>query len=230
MIMKKLLAILALCSLIIIINTSDVKANTFTDATAENPCRITAIGDSITYPYSYADVFNSMPEYQVKNFAACGTQVAGKEDHSFVNRTKLLYLDSDIILIMGGTNDFCGYMYVNNPIGTIEDDGIETFCGAYNTMIKNLKQHNPMSKIVLLTPIKRVDETYINDYGFRLVDYVNAVMAIAKHNDLKCIDLYNDPACDFTQNGLLIDGLHPSRDGQRIMAGEINYCLKAFKY
>ena len=228
--MKKLLILLSLCGVITIGSSVSAKANTFTDATAEMPCRITAIGDSITYPYSYATVFDSMPEFQVKNFAACGTQVAGEADHSFVNRTKLLYLDSDIILIMGGTNDFCGYMYANNPIGSIIDDDITTFCGAYNTMIKNLREHNPMSKIVLITPIKRIDEAYVNEAGHTLVDYVNAVKYIARRNGLKYIDLYNNPVCDFTQNGLLIDGLHPSREGQQIMAKEIHDQLVSFKY
>lgn len=228
--MKKIFTILTIFIIAVIGFVNPVKAGVFSDATVEKPCKIAAIGDSITYPYSYAEFINSMPEYQVKNFAMCGTQVAGEREDSFVNRTKLMYVESDIILIFGGTNDFCGFNYIHNPIGNIDDTEITTFCGAYNTMIKNLKQHNPMAKIVLLTPLKRMDMYNVNADGFVLENYVNAVKAVAGHNGLDCIDLYNDPACDFLANGLLIDGLHPNRTGQQIIAGEISHYLTLKNY
>lgn len=227
---KKYLVLLIACCAGILVLNKPVMANSFKDATPGMPCRISAIGDSITYSYSYADYFNNQPQYTVKNFARCGTQVAGEYEESFVKRTLNLTTESDIILIMGGTNDFCGYNYIYNPIGSVSDFRIDTFCGAYNMMIHNLRLANPMSKIVILTPIKRYDGMNVNPAGSNIVNYVEAVKAVAAKNELLCIDLYNNPACDFIASGQLTDGLHPSVTGQQIMGGQIQSALIAAGY
>ena len=193
----------------------------YSEATAERPYKITAIGDSITYSNTYAAIIDSLPQCIVNNLGVSGTQVAGEIEHSFVNRTKSLKTDSDLILIFGGTNDYRGAYDAQNNIGSLEDTDIVTFCGAYNTMITNLKKNNPNSKIVLITPIRRSYDYEENRYGYSLESYAKAVKYIAMKNELPCIDLYNNEKCDFRYDGHLIDGLHPNYEGHEIIANEI---------
>lgn len=211
----KAIALILLLSMALPIS---VKAKPIEKATAKNPCVISAIGDSITYSNTYAMVLDLQPELVVKNYGMSATQVAGIFDHSFVNRTKNVKYKSDVILIFGGTNDFKGLNKMCNPLGMPDDTDITTFFGAYNTMVKNVKKNNPKSRIVLITPIKRAYWDKPNDYGFTLQHYAVATQMVAYNNGVECIDLFNNPTCDFTENGMLIDGIHPDIKGHSILA------------
>lgn len=223
--MKKYILGLIYSFVLIITTSRSVSAQALNEATPEKPCVISAIGDSITYAYTYAAVLDMLPEITMKNYGISATQVAGSLDHSFVNRTKKEKFKSDIILIFGGTNDYMGDLAMCNPLGTPDSDDITTYFGAYNTMIKNIKKNNPKSKIVLITPIKRVGLENLNAYGLSLKHYVLATQMIAQNNEVDCIDLFNNERCDFTGTDLLIDGLHPTIKGHTILATEIYQSL-----
>lgn len=226
--MKRFLT-LVLCTICVLGMSMSVYAKPLSKATEKKPCVISAIGDSITYAQTYAAVLDMLPEVTVKNYGICATQVAGIADSSFVNRTKNVRFKSDIILIFGGTNDYMGDKAMCNPLGTPDSDDITTYFGAYNTMIKNLKKYNPGTKIVLVTPIKRKKYDTKNAYGLGLQHYVLATKMIAENNGVPCIDLFSDPSCDFTENGLLIDGLHPDIKGHTVLATVIYQNLYAMK-
>jgi len=219
--MKKVFYSVIIFITVMMFSSTQVSARTFREATAENPYKIVAIGDSITYSATYAAILDQLENCTVENLGNSGTQVAGKADHSFVNRTRKLKTDADMILILGGTNDYRGVMDMQNDLGAENSTNITTFYGAYNTMIKNLKKRNPNTKIVLITPIKRCYGYEPNTYGYSLAHYAQATQIIAANNGLDCIDLYNDKNCDFTENDLLIDGLHPNQEGHKIIAEEI---------
>lgn len=209
------------CFIFLTVIRFDVFAKPLNKATAQSPCVISAIGDSITYSNTYAAVLNSFPEIVVNNYGMSATQVAGLIDHSFVNRTKDVKFNSDVILIFGGTNDYMGYEAMCNPLGSPDDDNIVTYYGAYNTMIKNIKKKNPGSRIVLLTPIKRLYWDTPNAYGLNLSHYALATQMIAYNNKVECLDLFNTPSCDFTGTDKLIDGLHPNNVGHTVLASTI---------
>lgn len=199
-------------------------AKPLSKATAKSPCTISCIGDSITYSNTYTIVLNAMPEINVKNYGMSGTQVAGLLDpNSFVNRTKGQKYKSDIILIFGGTNDFKGVNMACNPLGDLNGTDITTYYGAYNTMISNIKKNNKGARIVLVTPIKRLYHENPNAFGLTLSQYAAATQLVAFKNGLYCIDLFNNPNCDFTGEGdtRLIDGIHPDIKGHTAIATEI---------
>lgn len=227
-----LIIVVATCA-ILITTPSTVLAAPLHEATPENPCVISAIGDSITYSMTYAAVLDMLPEITVNNYGISATQVAGDAEHSFVNRTAKEKFKSDIILILGGTNDYMGDGAMCNPLGTPDSDDITTFFGAYNTMIKNIKKNNPKAQIVLITPLKRVGFDNKNAYGFALRHYALATQMIAQSNDVACIDLFNNDRCDFTdytKSNLLIDGLHPTIKGHTIIATAIYQSLIELGY
>lgn len=245
---------ISLFTFIFILNISNSKvfAKSFLEATPENPYTISVIGDSISFEPSYTTILNTNPLINVTTDAIGGTRVAGKENASnFVNRTKYVRYNSDLILIFGGTNDYFG-LGISSPIGDATSTDIDTFYGAYNAMIKNLKLNNPNSKIVLITPIRRMEDENLNIYGCNLFNYAYAVQDIALSNGLMCIDLFNNKECDFInnkyrlngvninfstyaktksltlKNELIPDGLHPSWEGHKIIADELMKYIQTF--
>lgn len=222
---KKLFAVVTALVVIVLI-AHPVEANTLTGATALEPYTISFVGDSITFPPSYASVIGELPQINVKNYGVGASQVGGMNGESFFGRTFGVNFGSDLIVIFGGTNDFLCWKEVT-PLGKYDSVDVSTFCGAYNIMINNMIQSNPGTKIVLMTPIRRADEYVSNKYGLVLSDYVNAVKLIAQHNKLQCIDLYSNPNCNLVARGLLEDGLHPSIQGHQVLADEV---LKSLVY
>ncbi len=76
---------------------------------------------------------------------------------------KLNLQKADYYTIFLGTNDW----WQGKPLGTIDDyqknTGTSTFFGAYRVIIDKLKSMNSKAKIVLMTPMQRVDFVYINN-------------------------------------------------------------------
>ena len=138
------------------------------------------------------------------------------------------------IVAFGGTNDFAQSL----PIGTIDDTEPTTFYGAMNVGIQSIYERNPKVSIYLVTPMWRarindantpVDiETTKNGAGLLLLDYVNAVIDIARKYHLPVLDLYHEfPINKYNSNSLLADGLHPNDDGYVLLAKKIGKFLNA---
>ena len=121
-------------------------------------------------------------------------------------------LDSDIVTVQYGTNDWAN---VGLHLGTINDmadptsgEGT-TYCGALNYVCKwlseNLLAKNPYAKILMWTPLQRLDgiawEKYarygrnekgeiINHEGKSLADFADAIIAIASKWGFPVIDTH----------------------------------------
>lgn len=171
-----------------------------------------AIGDSITYlddhpeetgnriTKGYLDlVTEKFPEVEVINKGYNGwtaVRIATEFD-------KLEIPKADVYSIFLGTNDWWG----GRPLGAISDyqnnTGIGTVHGAFRVIIDNLRKLNPEAKIILITPMQRVDFVYINNYknnaygsyreksGQTLEQFAEAIVTIAKVENLPVVDLYH---------------------------------------
>ena len=162
----------------------------------------------------------------------------------------------DVVFVFAGTNDFnenvpLGEWYslseekVNRngketvlKKRTLSRDG-KTLRGRINVAMEHLVGSFPTAKIVLLTPIHRgyatfgannvqPDESYANELGLFIDDYVNVVKEAGNVWSAKVVDLNADaglyPKADshvpFFSNGER-DRLHPSDAGHRRMADAI---------
>lgn len=135
--------------------------------------------------------------------------------------------NADLVTILVGTNDF----KLDVPLGKINNDEERFFYGSYNKLIYLLKKINPKVEIVLVTPLHRDNSNYksdtINDAGFQLSDYQQAIINIAKKFNLKVIDLYrNSIIQEETLYKYTIDGLHPNNDGYEKISKEMVKFLK----
>jgi lysophospholipase L1-like esterase len=171
-----------------------------------------AIGDSITY-------LNDHPE-QTGNRAKKGymTMVTEKLPYiKFINQghngwtsggiaekiNELGLVSADVYSVFLGTNDW----WRGRPLGKLEDyqnnTGNNTVHGSFRIIIDKLKSLNPNAKIILITPLQRGDFVYINNaknnaYGSykpkneqNLAEFAEAVVNIAKIEDISVIDLFN---------------------------------------
>lgn len=179
-----------------------------------------AIGDSITYLNDHQDetdhrvskgyltlIEEEFPNLEIINKGYNGwTAVAIAEQFA-----KLEIPKADIYSVFLGTNDWWG----GKKLGTFSDyekaTGTSTVNGSFREIIDNLKSLNPTAKIILITPMKRVDFVYINNFsnnafgsyktknGQDLEDFAKAIQLIGKEENLPVIDLYHHPEMDFPQ-------------------------------
>ena len=180
-----------------------------------------AIGDSITYLNEHTD--------ETGNRVTKGymTRVTEKLKHiHYINQghngwtsegiareiEKLGITKADIYSVFLGTNDW----WQGRPIGKLNDyinnTGNNTVYGSFRIIINKLRELNKDAKIILITPMQRVDFVYINDMknnaygsykeknGQSLSQFADAIDSIAEHVHFDVIDLYN-------KSGMTLDKL-----------------------
>ncbi|HXS55028.1 MAG TPA: SGNH/GDSL hydrolase family protein, partial [Hanamia sp.] len=178
------------------------------------PKKITwvAIGDSITYLNDHTDetgnrvtkgymtdVVEKLPYVNYINQGHNGWTSGGIAQEI----DNLGLVKADIYSVFLGTNDW----WQGRPVGDLTDyqnnTGNTTVYGSFRIIINKLRSLNKEAKIILVTPMQRVDFVYINDIknnawgsykdknGQSLASFAAAVKAIAAYEHLDVIDLYD---------------------------------------
>ena len=172
-----------------------------------------ALGDSITYLNEHADetgsritkgymtrVVEALPHirYINKGYNGWTAGDVAREIHN------LDLKKADMYTIFLGTNDW----WRGNTVGTMDDyqnnTGVDTFFGSYRIIIDKLRALNKDARMILITPMQRVDFVYTGDMknnaygsyreknGQSLSDFARAVVGIGTHENLQVVDLYNN--------------------------------------
>ncbi len=137
--------------------------------------------------------------------------------------------DSDVIIVMGGTNDTQNQDFY--AFGSVEDKEENTFCDDLDRMLSEMRErfqtedHNcklifinpPLSSIALSYHNMKPDE-YLEQKAF-----AEAINQIAISEGFEVIDLYNNNILnsnemDVYQKLYNVDGLHLNRDGYTFLA------------
>lgn len=154
---------------------------------------------------------------------------------AFCLRAKTISLRGDLIVLFGGTNDYGKGV----ELGTLESTDNTTFYGAVKETINIIKEREPESKIIIITPLQRehlkgtrgIDE---NKAGYTLEEYVNALKEIGLAENIPVLDLYTDGFISINNKdentGVLIytqDGLHPDEEGGKILGEKIGNFIKS---
>lgn len=181
------------------------------------PMTWVAIGDSITYLNDHPEetgnriskgylslVKEKFPNLEVVNKGYNGwTAIRMAQEF-----TKLEIPKAEVYSIFLGTNDW----WRGNPLGTIEDyknaSGTSTVAGSFRQIVNQIRNLNPQAKIILITPMKRVDFVYINNYknnalgsyrdknGQSLESFSALLKEIAKMEGMELVDLYHQKGMD----------------------------------
>jgi lysophospholipase L1-like esterase len=173
-----------------------------------------AIGDSITYLNEHTDetgnrvtkgymtrVSEKLPNVTYINQGHNGWTSGGIAE----NIEKLDLVPADVYSVFLGTNDW----WQGRPIGTLSDyqnnTGNNTVNGSFRIIIDKLRILNKDARIILITPMQRVDFVYIANFennawgsyrdknGQWLADFANAILAVGKFENFDVLDLYNVP-------------------------------------
>ena len=188
-----------------------------------------------------------------------GNQWNGIYDQA-VKMHKELGTDIDAILIFCGTNDYNAgiplgkfYSYTTKVVNhkgnmvplkyrtPIMND--TTFCGRINKAMSYLKNNYPQQQIIMMTPIHRgyakfseknvqPEESYCNNLGLYIDDYVNVLRQVASNWAVPLIDLYSlsglyplaESQLQYFHNKET-DRLHPNAKGDYRLAKTIQYQL-----
>ncbi len=174
-----------------------------------------AIGDSITYLNDHLDetgnkvkkgyltrVVDQLPNLRYINQGHNGWTSGGIAEHI----DDLGIVKADVYSVFLGTNDW----WAGRPVGNLEDYtnniGNNTVFGSFRIIINKIRDLNPKAKIVLITPMQRVDFVYLLDQtnnaygsykkknGQSLEEFAAAITAIGKYENFPVIDLYHQPS------------------------------------
>lgn len=204
--------------------------------------KINFLGDSITeggasscLENGYVSIFGTLSGAEVRNYGAGGTRIARQRsktetpswDLDFVMRADEMDDDADIIVVMGGTNDFARG---DAPIGNMESRDVYTFYGALHILCQKLITKYPYATIVFMTPTHRSDEdSLLNEVGLRtqvpLSKYADIIKEVAGYYAFPVLDLYRvsgmQPSFEVIKEKFMPDGLHPNDDGSKRIAERV---------
>lgn len=206
--------------------------------------KVNFLGDSITQgscasvqEKCYVEILGrSCGLAAARNYGIGGTRIARqrvpsekeKWDRDFCSRVAEMDRDADLVLVFGGTND---HGHGDAPLGTDADRTVDTFHGACHVLYQMLLVRFPQSRIVVLTPLHRTEDTVPKaDSGAILEDYVEIIRKTAAQYNLPILDLFKTSAirADIPEIAAryTTDGLHPNDEGHALLAQEIETYLR----
>lgn len=202
--------------------------------------KINFLGDSITFGCcaaenrGYVDILKR--DYGLaaaRNYGISGTRYARQRipseepsfDQDFCGRYAQMDPDADLILVLGGVNDFG---HGDAPLGIPSDRAPDTFYGACHFLYQGLLERFPNSQTVILTPLHCLDETTPKPGKPSFSEYIRAVRETAAQYHLPVLDLYETSSLRFdrSQGIYTDDGLHPNDLGHEVLAKEIAAALR----
>ena len=207
--------------------------------------KIACLGDSITKAanlegeenyeqYAYpARLQELLGAEEVYNLGIGGSSIGRYWADAFVDRYTEIPQDSDIIIVMGGTND--GFCVSEEEFGSLDERAYHTFCGDLNELMSGLRENYPDAQIFFATPLPNVLQDYLmseREYLLPQKDFVEVIQTLAGEYDFELIDLYNSNVLDSHDANIIKeympDGVHGNPAGYQILAerfaGELVKC------
>lgn len=201
-------------------------------------CKITCLGDSITaasnldtienyqsmsYPSQLGEVLGAE---EVVNLGIGGSSIGRYWENAFVDRYQEIPEDTDVILVMGGTND--GFCASEKELGSLEKREKDTFTGDLDELLFGLQKYYPDAQIVLITPLPNVLHDLLRksrDYLLPQSAFVRVMKQLGEEHGIPVIDLYNSNFLDTHDaaviHALMPDGVHGNETGYRMLAQHI---------
>lgn len=213
--------------------------------------KLSTLGDSITEQNLWQSfVKDKMLFSSVINRGIGGTRISGTNENAMWQNKRInaLHLDTDVLTIMGGTNDSAASVNIGDISITNHDTG--TFVGAYNVMISKILykfyglssgkytdvDYSDITKatdfkdicIYIITSPFNANMQYSGENSVRLKNIVDATIEVAKMWKIPCIDVFNKAGIN-TENvtAFLQDGVHPNSNGAKKIASVI---INGMKY
>ena len=208
--------------------------------------KIAFLGDSITFGVGassldkvYWKVIEEKTGAVCQGLGINGTRIARQKspepdalhDKShFITRADRIDKDTDIIMILGGVNDFA---HGDAPLGSMSDRCDDTFYGACHLLYTKLIEGFPKADIVVMTPLHCAEVARISglEKNSNLLEYVNIIIEVAAEYSVPVLDLYRvsgiNPSIREHRERFMPDGIHPNDAGYEKIANKIIAFLKS---
>ena len=200
--------------------------------------KITCLGDSITqavnldnldnyqelaYPHILQETLDARKVY---NLGIGGSSIGRYWADAFVDRYQKIPEDSDIILVMGGTNDeFCASLV---EFGNSAERKRRTFWGDLDELMDGLKTDYPNAEVIFMTPLPNSLQDYLkiqHPYLIPQDKFADVIKELADEHGMEVIDLYNSNILDGHDKDNVLhfmpDGVHPNADGYEILGEHV---------
>lgn len=172
------------------------------------------------------------------NASWAGSSVANKSGKNvnsyFTSDKRIKELASkgvpNLIIVLGGTNDWgdnAGYLGDYPTNGNYD---LRTFRGAYSYLVDQLKKRYPTTDIICCSIIPRKQSrTQKNNLGVTQKEIDESIKYICKQYHAHFIDM---SICGLEKdvNKYTIDGLHPNKDGMKIIADYLYEQIKGMSF
>lgn len=200
--------------------------------------KIACLGDSITqaanlegmedyqqysYPMKLAEILGAE---EVVNLGIGGSSIGRYWQDAFVDRYMDIPEDTDLILVMGGTND--GFCLHRENVGNFEERSSRTLIGDLDELMRGLKENYPDAEVVFVTPLPNVLHDILRKDRPELMSQrviVDSMIALAREYEFDVIDLYDSNLLDSHDAAVISnympDGVHCNPDGYQILAEHI---------
>lgn len=200
--------------------------------------KIACLGDSITqaanlegmedyqqysYPMKLAEILGAE---EVVNLGIGGSSIGRYWQDAFVDRYMDIPEDTDLILVMGGTND--GFCLHRENVGNFEERSPRTLIGDLDELMRGLKENYPDAEVVFVTPLPNVLHDILRKDRPELLSQrviVDSMIALAREYEFDVIDLYDSNLLDSHDAAVISnympDGVHCNPDGYQILAEHI---------
>lgn len=206
------------------IDFSDIKIACLGDSITEAANLIgTEKYEKSTYPYYLGECLLAN---EVVNLGIGGSSIGRYWENAFVDRYTAIPEDTDLIIVMGGTND--GFCASEKELGNLDERKPDTFVGDLDELLRGLKRDYPNATVVLVTPPPNVlqdmmkkDRTYLLPQS----SFVGIMLLLAEEYEIPVIDIYHQNLLD-THDPAIIhnfmpDGVHGNSAGYQILAEHI---------
>ena len=200
--------------------------------------KIACLGDSITQAVNLDTLDNyqklawphvmgeALGAGKVVNLGIGGSSIGRYWADAFVDRYTQIPEDTDLILVMGGTNDgFCASFV---EFGNEKDRSPRTFWGDLDELMDGLEEDYPEAEVIFLTPLPNSLQDYLKEerkYLMPQEKFGEVIRFLAKEHGFEVFDLYNSNILDVHDKDnvlhLMPDGVHPNAEGYRILGEHI---------
>lgn len=176
--------------------------------------------EEMTYPYRLGQLLKAE---SVVNLGVGGSSIGRYWSNPFVDRYREIPEDTDLIIVMGGTND--GFCASRAELGTLEERKPGTFAGDLDELLRGLKENYPDAVIVLATPLPNILHDMLRKEREELLPqavFAGMMIELAEEYEIPVIDLYHANLLD-THDAAVIynympDGVHGNSAGYEILA------------
>lgn len=200
--------------------------------------KIACLGDSITQAVNLETLENyqelawphilkeALGAEEVVNLGIGGSSIGRYWADAFVDRYTEIPEDTDLIFVMGGTNDgFCASFV---EFGNSGERAPRTFWGDLDELMDGLKENYPDAEVIFLTPLPNSLHDYLKaerKYLMPQEEFSDVIITLAEEHGMEVFDLYNSNILDGHDKDnilhLMPDGVHPNAEGYRILGEHV---------